>query len=61
MNESKRIKADYEHFLRTGDDYPHHQRHYDKAKSERYAFGFFWCAAIVFGLSVLAFICEVMK
>ena len=35
MSESKRIKADYEHFLRTGDDYPHHQRHYDKKASDK--------------------------
>ena len=61
MSEEKRIKADYERFLRTGDDYPHLQRAHDKSKSERYAFGFFWCAAIVFCLSVLAFIVEMAK
>jgi hypothetical protein len=41
MSESKRIKADYEHFLRTGDDYPHHQRALRQGKIRALCLWFF--------------------
>jgi hypothetical protein len=48
MSESKRIKADYEHFLRTGDDYPHHQRAHDKKVSDKLLCAAVWCLCAAF-------------
>ena len=52
MSESKRIKDDYEHFLRTGDDYPHIQRHYDKKAIDKLLCAAVWCACVAVALLV---------
>ena len=52
MSEEKRIKEDYEHFLSTGDDYPHLQRAHDKKVSQKLFSAAIWCFCVAFAVFV---------